>query len=199
MIDGAWRLGRGFVVGLAVIGIAVLGHVLAGGIADIHSIKFGVLAVAALPIAVRLSDREWTTWRLIATLAVAQVVIHVALQVRLFAPTGMANMAPVHSMHGMNMTAAGPLSPQSTMFFSHLMAVVITALVLRRGEELVLGIRNRLATALAIRFGEIRLPAPRPLVVPVVARPATLRHLSVLAGAVTRRGPPLMLAVGLQA
>jgi hypothetical protein len=194
MIDGAWRLWRGFFVGLAVIAIAVLGHLLAGGTADIHSFKFAVLALAALPIAVRLSDREWTTWRLVSTLAAAQVVIHVALQVRLFAPTGMTSM---DHMHGMNMNAVGPFSPQSTMFFSHLVAVVITALLLRRGEELVLGIRTRLASFFAVRFGEVRLPALSPLVARVVVHPTSLRNLPVMAGAVTRRGPPLTPAVGL--
>jgi len=83
------------------------------------------------------------------------------------------------------------------MLFSHLVAVVITALVLRRGEELVLGIRTRLGSVFAIRFGDVQLPALTPVVVRAVVRPTSLRNLPVLAGAVTRRGPPLMLAVGL--
>lgn len=196
MIDGAWRLWRGFFVGLAVIAIAVVGHVLAGGTADVRSLKFVVLALAAVPVAVRLSSREWTTWRLITVLATAQVIIHVALQVRLFAASDMTSMP---GMHGMNMTADGPFSPQSTMFFAHVIAVVITALILRRGEDLVLGIRTRLASTFAVRFGSVRLPALRPLLVRAVARPESLRHLPVLAGAVTRRGPPLMRAVCLHA
>jgi hypothetical protein len=143
---------------------------------------------------VRLSDREWTTWRLIAALGIAQILIHVALQVRLFAPPAMAPMA---HMPGMNMSPVGPFSPQSTMFFSHVTAVVVTALVLRRGEEFVLAIRARLATALFFGFREVRLPALGQLVVRAVARPESLRHLPALAGAVTRRGPPLMCAAPL--
>jgi hypothetical protein len=195
MIDGAWRLWRGLFVGLAVVVIAVLGHVLAGGTADIHTLKFAVLGLMTLPVAVCLSDREWTTWRLLATLGAAQVLIHVVLQVRPFAPAAMPSMAGMHPMSGMKMHAVGPFSPQSTMFFSHVVAVAITALVLRRGEELVLGIRTRLACALTTRFHDVRLPALRPLVVRVLARPTTLVPMPVLAGAVTRRGPPVVAAV----
>jgi hypothetical protein len=196
MIDGAWRLWRGLFVGLAIVSIAVLGHVLAGGSADIRSQKFVVLALLALPLAIRLSDREWTTWRLFATLAAAQVVIHVALQVRLFAPNDMGAMSGPPSMH---MAAVGPLSPQSTMLFSHFLAVVVTAFLLRRGEDFVLGIRARLASALFTVVADVCVPAPAPRLVAVATRPATLRVLSDSLGAVTRRGPPWTAAVRLYA
>jgi hypothetical protein len=193
MIQGTWRAWRGLAVGLAVVAIAVVGHVAAGGTADIRSTKFLVLALFALPVAWQLSDREWTLPRLLAALAASQVLIHVALQARLFAPANLPTSAGSLPA-AMTMHAAGPLSPHLLMFSSHLVAVVVTAILLRKGELAALALRSLLASLFCLSPHLVAANVPELDVVRIPVASAPVLALRILRASLSRRGPPVVAA-----
>ncbi|MEZ5118058.1 MAG: hypothetical protein R2737_17495 [Candidatus Nanopelagicales bacterium] len=161
----AWRAGRGLVVGTAAVGLASAGHSLGGGHVDPAALALwlGVGVVAAT----LLSDRVWSLPRLIGLLAVTQVVLHVGL--------------------GQHAGAGHGGTPTATMLAGHAVAVVLTALVLRRGEALVewlVATLTRPLRAASLATSPVPAYAATPVARGPVATGAPLRH------AVVRRGPP---------
>ncbi len=193
-MPGAMRVIRGTAVGLAVIAVASLGHAAAGGTTHLQTAAFAVVAVLALLGGIALSGREWRLPRLLLTLGAAQLVIHLALSSSGRHVTSVSGHdMPSDGMAGMATTTAEPVASSSSglvMLLAHAVAVVLTALLLRKCETWAAHVVEVLRTALRPHF-----PLPRRLV-PVPASPVrwalaplVLRE-QLLAFSLTRRGPP---------
>jgi hypothetical protein len=198
-VPAAMRVIRGTAVCLAVVVVAALGHVVGGGAMHLQSSAFLVLALLAWVGAVALSRREWTLPRLLIVLGAAQVALHVALStegrhVTMLAdghPMAVDTMSAAPAMPDMAVSVVDqPGASGSLMLLAHVLAVVVTALLLRRGESVA-------ARVVAVLRAALRPPftAPRHLV-PVLAcpvrwasEPLGLRE-QLLAFSLARRGPP---------
>jgi hypothetical protein len=192
----ALRWARGSAVGTVATGLALLGHVAAGGAAPPGRDVLLLAAVAAL-VCVALSGRRWTWAPLLGVLVSAQIAFHVTF----------ANLAMPSAVHGdadepALVHVVGPAGlPAPTgmshhghsglvMLCAHSAAAVATAWLLRRGEDLCWRVLDLLvASGRAVRAAV--LPAvPSPAELSPVAAGATTLSLTVLRHAVARRGPP---------
>jgi hypothetical protein len=111
LTGGVGRWLRGSAVGLCATALAAAGHALEGGPAPAVPVTAG-LAVVAVLVSVALSRVRWGLGSLLGVLAAAQLVFHVALS------------------GGVIDTGAG-----WSMVAGHSAAALITAVVLRRGED----------------------------------------------------------------
>jgi hypothetical protein len=171
---------RGLAVGAAATLLALGGHTAAGGHPPGAAVTLGAAAVVAA-VALALSRARWTLPRLLAVLLAAQAGLHVA-----FAWTAPPS-AGTH-MHGS--TADATLAAtEPTMLAGHLAAVLLTAVVLRRGEQWLCGVLDAFALR-AVRLLDVPLTEyggrPRPVPVQATSRP----RRRVVADAWWERGPP---------
>jgi len=163
---GAAHAARALSSAAVVVLLSLAFHLLAGGAAPEAATLTrltAVCAAAALP----LTRRPLRPASLLVLLAVAQVVLHLTFQ------TGAH-----HAAHG-----HGPPLP---MVATHVLATVLTALVLRRGQALL-----RAGLARVVRSRRL---TPRPL--PVLPRTAVavsrpVPPVAPATGAATGRAPPL--------
>jgi hypothetical protein len=180
---GILRWVRAAVVGLSASGLALLGHVAAGGAAP----PAGQLTLAVLALLVvsrALSVRRWTIGPLLAVLLGSQALFHVAF-------SGLSGAA-VHAHGGQHVTGGTPMPGHSgpLMLLGHSAAALLTALLLRRGEDWLWSL-----VALVTRAWRVgRAMAEEPVAAvpaPAMSRsgdvPALLHRLE---HAVGRRGPP---------
>jgi len=149
-LDGRWRVTRGALVGLSIMLVSVAGHAAVGGLVPYRSPAFAGLTVLAISVAVVMSDREWTGVRLLALLAIAQLVIHAGLAVRL--------TDPGHSGTAMGMQMGSGPASGTLMLAGHIAAVIVLAVVLRRGERWLLKVRDKVASVLPRRSRRRRPP-----------------------------------------
>jgi hypothetical protein len=179
---GVIRWVRAAVVTFASSGLALLGHLTAGGPAP----QPGTLVLVVLPVllvSVGLSGRRWTIGPLLAMLLGAQALFHVA--------AGAGAAAHVHHGHdvGGALATAGQSGP--AMLTAHAAAALLTALLLRRGDDWVWRLAELLARAWRAARIVVDQLAPRPArgigMSTAAEMPAAL-HL--LEHAVDRRGPP---------
>ena len=181
-VTGAARWLRGATVGTVASGLAVGGHVLGAGSPPGLLALSGLTATAVL-VAVALSGVRWRLATLQALLLGVQVVFHVAL-------------ATAGHVHGAALTHPGHASAASggtdvRMLAGHLVAAALTAVLLRRGEDVFWQISS--AVLRPVRAARLLLLAP-------VARPHRLgtagshRSTALLSGRLVdvapRRGPP---------
>ena len=123
---GVLRWVRAAVVGLSASGLALLGHIAAGGAAP----PAGQLTIAVLAVLVvsrALSVRRWTVGPLLTVLLGSQAVFHVAF-----------SGAAVHVHGDAQHVAGGSPMPEHSgllMLVGHSVAALLTALLLRRGED----------------------------------------------------------------
>lgn len=197
---GLVRVGRGLTVGLVVAGTAAAGHAVGGG--PVAPLALTTLGVAAVIAAVALSHREWRFPRLLLMLGGAQLVAH--LWLTLIGHHGHTSMSttPVpalrdHGMTAMPMSMSGEspavVSPwfglDLGMVVGHVLAAVICAWLLRRGEVALLALMRLLRSpAQRWRF----VPAPVPHSAPVMRW--VVEHVRAFDGfrfSVGRRGPPI--------
>lgn len=203
--QGPLRWARGAVVGLSATCLAYGGHVAAGGVAPSAG-PLALTCLVAVLVAIALSSSRWTLAPLLSMLLGAQVVLHVAFAApvpsavfggsmahgRMGLPMG-ADLSAGSSVTGMTGMTGTTMSGHHgwLMVASHVLAAVLSALLLRRGEEwswrlldLVIGpIRG--AFALQLR----RLPSPpRRVPAPTSAVPVAVSRL--LRDVQSRRGPP---------
>ena len=185
---------RGVVVGVAASALAWGGHSAASGMVPDPSTLLWA-ASAAVPVAVVASGRRWRTWSLLAFLLGAQAAFHVA-----FAgmhgpsdPSGAAgSMAAAMGRPGDTtgaMTAAVASHPALAMVLGHAVAALVTAVLLRRGENWCWAVVRLLRTPLSLP-SELPplLTTPRARVAPPWISPAVRRVL--LVDSRSRRGPP---------
>ena len=182
---GALRMVRAAVVGLSAIGLALLGHLAAGGTAPPPG-QLVLVVLAVLVVSLALSARRWTVGPLLAVLLGSQALFHVA-----FSGAGVAH---VHGGQHLPNGSAMPGHPGLVMLVGHSVAALLTALLLRRGEDWLWGLLALLARAWRV----VRAAAEGPV---AVARSRAMSRsgdvlavLDLLEHAVVRRGPPERVA-----
>ncbi|MFS0714122.1 hypothetical protein ABC195_09565 [Microbacterium sp. 2P01SA-2] len=193
--------------------VALLSHVTAGG-------EPPSLLGAALPwalssmVSLLVVGRRLSLARLGAAVAAAQVLFHVMFALGVVPLAGSAGPAgasagpagPI-SLHAGHMSLPASLSepgalaavaPDVAMIVAHVVAAVLTTVLLHSGERLVgalAGLARRIALRLRSVARDAVLPAPTsPLPVPVVSNVRAPR-LRALIAAPARRGPPVLLAL----
>ncbi len=213
MIAGVTEAGRGPVralralfATLLTVALAAAGHALGGGVVAGGAVA--VLVLLVLPLAVLTTRARWTAPRALAALAAGQLLVHLLLSwmspaaggtaqsahrghpltdLALLAQGGPAGSgAHVHVSGALTISASGrPAQSAAAMLLAHALMVVVTAVLLARGEALVWAVVARLLPT------PTRPRAPRP-----VARPAILAVVRQLrsrrwTGPLPGRGPPL--------
>jgi hypothetical protein len=182
--EGVLRWARASVVGGVATGLSLLGHVSAGGSAPPAGWLL-VLALVTLLVSAGLSGRRWTLGPLLGLLLGAQVAFHVAFGSR---STG-------HVPGGQHLGHAAMVPGHSgvAMLAGHALAALLTALLLRRGEDCAW----RAVDLLARVWTVVRATATGSIVVGRATTPATVRvpaGLGLLEHVVARRGPPVLAA-----
>jgi hypothetical protein len=175
MMRGPGRWVRGAVIGSAASLLALGGHVLAGEPTPPAATVLALVAVTVLA-SVGLSGRRWTTGWLLGVLLGAQVAFHVALA-----------SGSGHSGHA----ALTPAGPSSLMAVAHLGAALLSAALLKHGEDACWHLAQRLSQpwraltglpATLLPFGSVRNVLGS-------SRPVALTPAYVIVDA-PRRGPP---------
>lgn len=208
VVRGPARLARGVAGALAMTVLAALFHTAAvpgAGLPDVRVAAFA--AVLAAPVCTALAGRALSLWRTAAAVTVAQGLFHVLYGIAAggHAVAPAAGVDPAHLHHAA--AAAGPLvsvsagpaaghvhAAEPLMLAAHAAAAVLTVLVLRRGEALVLAVAERVLQAVLPRAASAGpLPLPSPARVPALPAPRPTESL-VLLGTPGRRGPPFALA-----
>jgi hypothetical protein len=180
---GVLRTVRAAVVGLTAISLALLGHVAAGGPAPAPGPLLLVVLVVLL-VSSGLSGKRWTTGPLLAVLLGSQALFHVAF-----------GGAGAHAHGGQHLAAGSATSghPALLMLVGHTVAALLTALLLRRGEDWLCGVVALLARAWrAARIAAAQPVAAAPGAAWCLARD-TSAALGLLEHVVARRGPPAYL------
>jgi hypothetical protein len=152
---------------------------------------FALLAIPVMVAALAVTGRRCGLGLLLGSMGAAQVVLHQTLMaLTAQAPIDMASSMSGHSaaaMGGQTMAQADGRSPMMTA--AHVIATVVTALLLARGEQALWQLVSRLLPALPsepIVVGDGCLQTPA-----LVSAPA-LAH-SLVSGGVGLRGPPVRL------
>lgn len=182
--SGALRWLRGVTVGLVATGLALAGHVLGGGAAPPAG-PLAVIALTALVGSVALSGQRWSGTALLGVLLGVQLSAHVVFA------GATAVTAPMHH-------EPGPVTGHGlgwTMLTGHLLAAVLTALLLRRGESWCWRVTDLLSRP--VRAGRALalpgMPPRRAAGQRSTGRVAALRPC-LLAWVQPRRGPPAVAA-----
>ncbi len=182
-VAGAARWQRGAMVGVVASTVSVGGHLLGSGSAP-GLLPLAGLTSAAVLVAVALSGVRWRLTSLLALLLGAQVVFHVA-----FAAAHGHPAAPGHTAH-----LTGP-GVSGRMLALHLVAAVVTAVLLRRGEDACWQLAS--AVARPVRVARLRVATA---VAQQLPRLGAGRHgersmvSQLLVDTAPRRGPPAPLA-----
>jgi hypothetical protein len=200
--SGALRWVRGVVVGGAATGVAWAGHVTAGAPARAHPtgpVQL-VLAAVAVVLGVALSRRRWTTPSLLVMLLGAQLAWHELFSLLpagghhggpgLSGPAGAPAMAGMPGMPAMA-PVGGP--PGWLMPVMHVVAAVLTALLLQRGEGWCWWLLTLLVRPARRLLPAVSSPAWAGTT-GLVLRTLSLRVLVPQPGSQPRRGPPVLVA-----
>lgn len=174
-----FRVGRGLVIGLALLGVSAAGHAAGGSLVEGPGLVLA--AGAAVLVGIALSDREWRLPRLLVVLAAGQALMHLAMT----AGHGAAAHGPARDGVGL---ASGGSPAAWQMLAGHAIALVVTAVVLRRGEDLVWRVAASLGSVLVGPMARSGRPARAPGT-PLIGL-LGLRSHDVVRHAVVRRGPP---------
>jgi len=204
---GATRIARAAAFGVATLTLATGAHILAGGALP----SLMVLATLAIPLttaAVILTSRRCGPLLLLGSLAAAQVLLHETLMALAAATPGDLTPAGLGGHHGAHAVLSGPMSahPTSamdsmmggvlmpgaggwsvTMTAAHMVATVVTALVLARGEQALWQLVSRLLPTLP-RIPRLLSCGPRQT--PALLSVPALRPSLVSSGS-GLRGPPV--------
>ena len=192
MIDSAarWRVLRATVFAMAAVVLAVSAHVVGGGAAPGLAAAAAAVAIT-VPVALLLARRVRGAAVILGVLAGVQAALHELFMTAEHARSMLVDVAPGGAMP---MVHAAPLMPVMAadhvttlpMLAGHGAAVLITALLLARGEAVLLSLLALMGSR----------PLPRLLAVPVlpalvVGLPSGLPARVVRPGtSVRRRGPP---------
>jgi hypothetical protein len=199
---GLLRWLRGSVVGLSATCLASGGHTAAGGAAPSPG-PLAVTALVAVTVAIALSGRRWTIVPLLTMLLGGQVLFHVAFAAPASSAVfgGSMGHAGMGSASGAAAPVAGAMTgmamsshPGWLMVGGHLLAAVLSALVLRRGEEWSWRLLDLVTGPMRGATLEL-LPLPGPQRRPVQpTRTRPVRRSRLLSDVASRRGPPPALA-----
>ncbi|MEZ7754785.1 hypothetical protein O5Y58_04625 [Microbacterium paraoxydans] len=172
--------------------LAAVSHTLAGGAAP-HPLLITAVAALFVPLCAAVVGRRSSRARVAVAVILAQGAFHLLFQL-LGAPTaGDAPGLGAHSHH-LDLSALGPLSPVpgpgALMLSAHLVAALLTTVLLWHGESVLRTIARWFLAAL--RRGTV--PATTPPAPPLPLRSALLPPLDVATTAVfSRRGPPVLV------
>jgi hypothetical protein len=176
---------RGCTSAAVAVVLAATGHTLAGGAAAPAWLLLAVTLLAA-PVAVAVAGRRPSLWRTAGIVVAAQALLHTA-----FAAVGDAAPAPGggHS-HAVLLAATADAAPaDAAMVAGHLAAAAVTVAVIARAESVVQAALRGIRRLLRRVTPSLPLPVRPPLSAPAFPTTATL---TLLAAAVTRRGPPVL-------
>lgn len=196
---GTARWARGATVGLTATVLALAGHASGGG--GVPPV-LPVLLLTGLAVlgSVGLSGRRWSAGPLIGVLLTVQVAFHVAFGDHVHAafgePTGSPSTLSPHLRHGVMHAGLAAHSLGWRMVSAHILAALVTALLLRRGEAwcwrlAALAVAAPLR-ALQLSHGPLAAPSTPPT--SRVGRAAPFLRSQLLVLAAPRRGPPAALA-----
>lgn len=190
-----FRLLRAVVVASSTVLLAAGAHLAGGGSLPDALVVVGVLALVTLSV-MALAGRRISLPAMLALLGAGQFGLHNAFEIL----TESASSAPVLSMNAGHAHMLGMVSPQGpapmamdspSMLLGHVLATVVTALLLARGEAAVWALLAWLRPL--VRLLIAASPPPRPAV-PAFAQNA-LSHTWRSLRLPERRGPPSPFAV----
>ncbi|MGH1563253.1 hypothetical protein [Mumia sp. DW29H23] len=173
-----WRAVRAGVVASTALSVALLGHVAGGGAVPSTPAVLVFAATASL-LSYHLAARRWSVRTLTGLVLAVQAGVH------LWCSTA----APA--------TPEATTVPDSAMLLGHLVATVATVALLRRGEEALAGLAERVVARPARRIAYAVAALVASTSSPRTRRPArrAVRSaplpLLLLGPTATRRGPPV--------
>jgi hypothetical protein len=206
-VSSRWaRIARGCVAALISTFLAALSHVVVDG----GGPGVGGLALAAafaVLVCITLAGKTLSTRRLALAVIMSQLMFHALFSVgaSISPPTTLSNMDGMSSIQGMadGPTALNDLSavawPLGWMFLAHVLAVVATIAVLRRGEETFWAlsswalIRIRAVTRSGLSSHPVLLDGTRSSPAIIESRPSFVADLAPFGKSIRRRGPPATL------
>lgn len=181
------RLLRGFAASSVATVIAAVSHTIGGGPAP-HPLLVVALSVFFTPVAALLVGKTPSPVRLSAAVLLSQTVFHVLFVALNATASGTVAGAAHH-----HVLVLGPIdesvAPDAGMLGAHLVAGVLTILLLARGESVLRAIGGWVHAVL--RWG---MPQPeREWPVPsAFARTARVFVQTIRVGDLSRRGPPVL-------
>lgn len=189
-------MARAAAFGVVTLALATGAHVLGGGAMP----SMLVLALLTGPLtlaAVVLTRRRCGSVLLVGALSAAQVILHETMALASHVPGDAFPVGP-GAQHGAHALASGQVSTHwsgadgwsVTMKAAHVVATLVTALLLARGEQVLWRLASRLLPVLP---SELLLVGGGPLRSAVLASVPALRP-SVVSGGQGLRGPPVRLA-----
>lgn len=171
--------------------IAAVSHTLGGGSAP-HPLLILAVATLLTPVCALLVGVRASRTRVALAVLSSQAVFHLLFHV-LGSPTGSSVTDSGHAHH-LDLALLGPVAPvaaaDATMLGAHVVAAVLTTLLVWHGEALVRAVA-RWFQALLVR-ALLSAPAEH-------RRPGTLRSVllppldAAVSSGISRRGPPAML------
>lgn len=186
------RLVRAAVVSSVATLIAALSHTLGGGAAP-HALLILAVATLLTPMSALLVGVRHSRGRVAATVFVGQAAFHLLFQA-LGSPTGSAPVVGGGHSHHVDLAVLGAASPATApgtlMLFAHVVAAVLTTVLVWHGEAVV-RVVARWVDAL-FRHASAAAPATH-------RRPPFLRSVAVVSfdaavsAAEPRRGPPALI------
>ncbi|WP_435744143.1 hypothetical protein [Microbacterium sp. PMB16] len=187
------RLVRAAAVSSVATLIAAVSHTLGGGAAP-HPLL--ILAVIALltPLSALLVGVRDSPVRVAAVVLLSQAAFHLVFQA-LGSPTGGSGMAGAAGhVHQIDLRMLGPVAPaaasDASMLFAHVVAAVLTTLLVWHGESLVRVVTGWVHALLRRAAPVAPADHERPVSLPSLALPA---YDAAVSSAVSRRGPPALL------
>jgi hypothetical protein len=189
--SGTARWARGGTVGLTATGLAMGGHAGGGG-GTPSALPLLLLAALAVLGSVGLSGRRWGVGPLLGVLLSVQFAHHVAFGGHTGSPMTLARHQ--HGAAAHQVMTTHPLGWR--MVGAHVLAALVTALVLRRGETWFWRLAALGSAPLrALWLLHLPLAVPSTPAPSRVARGAMFLQPRLLVLAQPRRGPPASLAV----
>jgi hypothetical protein len=188
---GVLRLARAWVAVTLTLGLATAGHSVGGALPTPALL---VLAILLAPLALAATGVRWSFGRAVGALGAGQVLVHVLLTS--MAPATQGYATPAHLSHGSPVPSgwaatgtdvvARPdvLGLTVPMIGAHVVATLVTALVVAYAEDVLWAVLARLLPTPVVASQLWAVPAPRP----AGRAPRRLRGIPV--GAVAGRGPP---------
>jgi hypothetical protein len=189
MTTRSTRAVRGAAAAVIATWTAAVSHTIGGGHAP-SLLLILVVAALALPFAVALAGRRSSPSRLALIVGGAQVLFHFA-----FASTAHLSGARTGHVHVRTAPPAGGRAasfvPEWDMFVAHVVAAILTFIVLAYGERLILAVARGIAR-LVVLPADVALPLPSRAGRAIEARPGAARRLSLTSN-FSRRGPPALV------
>lgn len=191
------QVGRAFIIACTAVLVATLSHMLAGGNTP-TLFAVGASIVVAVPLTLLLTRRSFGVMGTFVAVALTQLLFHSLFVYLGTGGNGSREPLPAHAEHFGMVQEFVPVLPETAgpgvaMWFSHLVAAIVTVWVIRRGE-LALG---RVAQALIRVFWPALTLTLKPATGPVLDVMRTQVHTPPSvhpSDAHAHRGPPAVMA-----